>query len=88
MARQIRYTVFCQPLDGRDDALQVGASVYQFARARKRAIAQARRNTPQAKNFWFVVEVGDHDSRRGQIVWDEADKITYTRLQLLAEGMR
>ena len=88
MARQIRYTVFCQPLDGRDDALQVGASVYTFCRARKLAIAQARRNTPQAKDFWFVVEVGDHDSRRGQIVWDAADRITYTRLQLLAEGMR
>lgn len=88
MARQIRYTVFCQPLDGRDDALQVGKAVYTFCRARKMAIGQARRNTPQAKDFWFVVEVGDHDSRRGTIVWGAVDKITYTRLQLLAEGAR
>ncbi len=88
MARQIRYTVYCQPLDGRDDALQVGKSVYTFDRARKLAIGQARRDTPKAKDFWFIVEVGDHDSRRGTIVWSAADKVKYTRLQLLAEGMR
>jgi hypothetical protein len=88
MARQIRYTVFCQPLDGRDDALQVGASVYTFCRARKLAIAQARRNTPQAKDFCILVDVGDHDSRRGAIVWHTVDRISYTRLQLLAEGAR
>lgn len=83
MTRYIKYTVYCQPLDGRTTQLQIGNPVFFFRRAYSIAANQAKENTYKARDFYFKVEVSDHSSRKDTIIWTEADIIHLTRTQLL-----